>query len=78
MHPSQRLMYRRVAAVCGLIGVIAIIVGIAFYADKHTARGLTGIIVGVVFLVVGIAAALIARRDRQRRRTARRPGNPRF
>jgi uncharacterized membrane protein HdeD (DUF308 family) len=67
MHPSQRLLYRRVAVVSGLLGVVALILGIVFYADKHTARGLAAVIVGVILLIVGGAAAGVERRDRHRR-----------
>ena len=62
-------MYRRVAVAAGLLGVIAIIIGIVFYSGKHTARGLTAVIIGVLLLIVAGITAYVERRDRQRRGT---------
>jgi hypothetical protein len=49
---SNSLLYRRSAALCLVVGLVAIVVGIVFYAGSHPNRGLAGILVGVILAVV--------------------------
>jgi glucose uptake protein GlcU len=67
MDSHNSLLYRRAAVACAAIGIIGVIVGIAFYAGKHPNRGLAGVLIGVVLIVVGAGLAIFERRGRDKR-----------
>jgi glucose uptake protein GlcU len=64
---SNSLLYRRSAALCLVVGLVAIVVGIVFYAGSHPNRGLAGILVGVILVGIGVTLAVVERRSRRGR-----------
>jgi hypothetical protein len=64
---ANSLLYRRSAAGCLFVGLVAIVVGIVFYAGSHPNRGLAGIIVGAILVGIGVRLAVVERRSRRGR-----------